>query len=336
MDNKFIGLVIGLVIGVLLIGTLMAPVIDDIQKTSGDKITKTNESLINDRADYYDEDVTVVISSPTTATTGADVTLTINNYSVSTANHPLTVPIFMSDSVYLQINSSGSAASAGIYRINQTGLSPTNGNFNFGHEYTISFDYSDKTMSMVDKNLTNETSSTVVSDIPVSFFFSIKENGKYLLTRETASGGVTAFKEMFVNMAAIDDHTLGVFRDSNSVTVGETSVSYVAVASKNGISVIVNNTGYSGVGEVTVSGLDVASGTTDIYTGGTPSLTVTITNDETGDSASKTITPEASWCLAEASGHATSGAAYSLYGVFVVLFIVAVLMFAVSYVINRD
>lgn len=314
MDYKnILTLMIGALVGIVVLSAFV-PVVVATQTDIGEPITITNPSLINDLADYYDEDVTMIITSDVDTASILDATITINDYEIPLSGHTITVPIVFSEKDYLQIESSTSTSKVGIYRFYLDDGTNNTGDLAFGHTYTLTYSHADKTLSMTNLNISTDVTTTVIDSMPVDYFFAIKENGSYSLTRQSAGGGSTAFENMIVTQPSIDDGTAGVFRVVGAKTIEADTVGYAVGVSKYGIHTWCSNPDYTVTATVGVSGLQLANGTTDLYTNGTPSINVTITKIADESETVFSETPEVSWVLHTVNGHATKGAMFEIIG----------------------
>lgn len=302
MDNKFIGLVIGLVIGVLLIATLMAPTISDIQKTAGDKVIKTNGGNNPLLLDYYDDDFTMVYE---------DGTITIGDASLDrSSSTDYRIMYWEYGRVTLSRTSQATAIYINDYRTSSTAIS-------INYNMSINYDASEKTLTVI-----KTSDESTVTTITAETVMTIKNGGSYVYLPTSGIGS------SYYTTDLIKTGSYGYL--DTSITYGDYTLE--VVSNKNGISVFGLPEGTEYTASLDVVGGSVVDGTTDIYSGGVPTFTIKIGDDTITDNSYRF----GQVVLKDVAGHADSGAAYSLYGVFVVLFIVAVLMFAVRFVINRD
>lgn len=303
MDNRFIGLVIGLVVGVLLIATLMAPTISEIQKTSGDKITLTNETNSVFR-EAKSGDVLTCTSVYVTEESQNRNTWDLNG-------EPVVSPTggggawelgIMSDGVYMQIRGLRDSAMAIYYDMTKavpdqktvSGASASNNR-------VLSYTFGDSTIDMA--TTIGETTTTITFAYTWAYVVCPYGEGQYCAAVTGGEGMISSADEIIL---------------CGAYTTGENDTMYWY---KDGVSHL-SNTAYTMAVDIDT---ELHDNTTDIY-----DFTLSV------DIGGETFTPYRVLVPYEVSGHKDSGAAYSLYGVFVVLFIVAVLMFAVRYIINRD
>ena len=332
--NKITGLVIALVVGGLLVGGLLAPTVAGIQNTVGDSTTITNPTPSHNYCDYYTEDVTIIFDSPAGSTTNATTTISIGDYQTNMSVEGITEVLFIGDTFYIQINSSGNN-SMGIIRGVYNGTS-MNGTMSLATQYTLEYIASTGAISLTALNHSTNTETTVF-EVTSSVFFAIHENGKYSLTRETYQGGTYAYENMAIDPANIDNHTLGASASTTNITVDGTQIYVVWSLTKNGITAGTTTAGYTVTGTVEVAGtLELVDGTTDIYKGGTPTITLTaVKDDDPNATATVTFVPEASYILNKVSGHATAGPYYVMFGVLTLLAIVMLVVVAANGIRNK-
>lgn len=328
MDNKLIGTIMTIVVGIILTGALLVPIVTDAQAKSGDEITKTTDGASEIRSDYYTEDVTVIITSATDATTAGDATVTVNGDTV-TNDSGISVPIVFTLNTYISL-ADDSADSIGYYRFYST-TTPTMGNFAFGHTYTITYDASEDTVSMTDKDLSDNTTSTVVSDLDTAYFFAAKEGGAYAYGHRDSY----TFGNFYVNDSMLSSDLLGLFRLAGTATVGETTVKYVVVVSDASVDVIVDS-GYTATVSLEVLNEELVDGTADIYNHGVAYLNLTISDDDSDDVYSAALVPLDFWALDSADGHDATGPAYAVYAVVPVVVIIAIMMLAVGMIRSKE
>lgn len=326
-------IIISLVVGVVLFSAILVPSVGTALVTAGDEITKTNASPTNQYCDYYTDDVTIVFDSPDGSTTNATTTITIGDYSTDMSTVGISEILFVGDTFYIQLSAYGST-SMGIIRGAYDG-NVLNANLNLGYKYTLEYDASEELVTLTSLNNNTSVEATVF-EVTSSVFFAIKEDGAYSLTRETYSSGQYAYANMAIDMDNVSNGTLGVLTSTYGMTIDGQSITVIYTVTTAGVQALSYTEGYTVTGTVAVSGdLTLVDGTTDIYTGGTPVITLTITNDTTQESVTSTTTPEAAYILREVDGHADSGANYSLISIIPLLVLVGLVLGAIGSLIAR-
>ena len=115
MNNKLIPIVITLVVGIILAGSVLMPVLNDAKKTIGDEVTYTNGTIGTYRLAETDEDLTI------TMTKGSGTwTIDINGDSFQTTNDG-NLNLLYSDAIVITKNNSGDGLT-----INYNGVASTN------------------------------------------------------------------------------------------------------------------------------------------------------------------------------------------------------------------
>lgn len=290
MNNKFglVAVIMTILVGVILIGTLLAPTIEGIQKTAGDEITLKNSGV----SDYVlgrmsgDDSVTIEFTDSGTTLNGEPFT-------------PLTqrqtwVPLAYADSGELDIRSSTYAMRWAIYT---EGSDTTYKNINSAGD---SITLTPTLVTVVDEGVATEYPVTMI------YCFSI-EDVDSIAVRDLGANN-TAYIKDIKDVLAI-----------GSYTSGENDTMYKVI---DGQLTIGNDTYESSLNYTTTT----TSGTTDILT--LSSFVISI--------GEETFTPYNVLVPYEVSGHEDSGAAYTLYGVIIVLFIVVLFVVAVRSLISRE
>lgn len=334
MASKYgiIGVVMTVLIGIILVGSVLAPTIDDIQRTAGDEITISNDYDNSLKGDYYNEDVTIVISSDNTATSVADATFTINGTEYT---NPSTgqKPIAFGDGFRLAVNGGSSASMGTIRGVDGDGNAVTT---SLALGRTLTMTYTATTGEVVMTLVATSDPDTVLNTytFTTTTLFAWKNDGNYVYY---SSG---SFTDVAITELRMANKTAGVFWYMNlsGVTVGEETIPYDVYVCTSGENIRpTSTTNYTLSASITVDDLELYDGTTDIYTGGTPVLTVTF-KDTNGDVAlAQDVTPSESFVYVEAVGHEASGTEYALYGAVLVVAIVAVALVGFrSFLGNRD
>lgn len=305
MASKYglVGAILTVLIGVILVGSVLAPVIDDVQKTAGDEVTLTNNSNIVLREAVEGDVLKCERTVITQGSSYSDVwTLndeTITNISSSALAWNVAV---MSDGVFATVTASGSSPTAGAW-YDMTSASPLimnigAGSLEEGSVATWTCEFGAENITVTDRN-DNAT------EYPYTWAYVIcpYSDGTYCAA---VSGGVGIVQ-------SADDVVL-----CGAYTSGENDTMYYY---KDGTS-YVSNTDYTMTVDIAT---ELHEDTTDIYDA---TVTVAISDEE--------FTPYRILVPYEVSGHATDGAEYNLYGIIVVLFIVSLFAVAVTSILRRS
>lgn len=302
MDLKNIGgIVAGLVIAVVLLSSVLVPVISSTLVTAGDEVTLTNNTAIVLR-EIEDGDVLKCERTKLTETTQSDVWTLNDEIITSLSGTSITWNTgIMSDAVYMQINGASNSAAGTFYDVTRA---------------TPSTQYFGAPPSAEIGSTTATTFTFSNGEVVVVF----GENT--MLTKPYTWGYVVCPNEDGEYSAAVSGGT-GMVTNTNEITLcgaytsGENDTMYTY---HNGTS-YVSNTDYTI--DVSIE-TEIHDGTTDIY-----DATVSV------DIGDETFTPYRILVPYEVSGHADSGAMYSLLNIIPLLVTVGILMGIVTAVFVR-
>lgn len=305
MNTKLIPLIMTLVVGIILAGSLLIPVLSDAQKTIGPEVTVTNDSAIVLR-EIEDGDVLKCVRTKTGATSWTDV-WTLNDdviSSLSGGSLAWNVGI-MSDAIYMQINSSGNSAAGTYY--DMTRSTPAATYYGISSSAEIG-DVGVTSFSFANGAATVTYNENTTLEVPYTWGYIVcpYEDGEYCAA---VSGGVGAVKDP--NQVAL----------CGAYTSGDLDTMYYY---KDG-QTYVSNTAYTMTANITTA---VHSGTTDIYD-------ATVSVDMTDGDDTESFTPYRILVPYEVTGHAASGASYSLLGAIPIIVIVALIVAAIGMVAVR-
>lgn len=300
MGNRIIGVVLALTIGVLVLGSVLIPVLEDSERTIM-PITEYNVGEGHTYREARDGDVIHLVSTYDSETNSKTDVWTLNGKPVTNPNTNFEWDIFLaSDVVWGQVNAP-SNTSSGSFVVMESGTTRSY----FGstssvpnYELTITF--------------TEDTITWVSNHVPVSgsanyewaCVFCSLEDGAYRSSSVNASNFV---------MSDIDDYIL-----CGTYSTGELDTNYWY---KDGEFVVYAD-GITGDVDTNAT---LRDGTYDLYD---VSATVTLTDG----SIDETFSPYRALVPYEVHGHADSGVAISLLDVLPVLVIVSILLLAVSIV----
>lgn len=233
MNNKYglIGVVMTVLIGVILIGTVLAPTVEGIQKTAGDEITLTNNSAIVLREMQIGDvlQCTVIDANNDTWTLNGEP---ITNLSQSTVTWNVGI---ISDGIYLQINSGANSSSGSFYDMALE--TPT---VNYLNGTTPGTTY---TFTAEEDDIVVVGNSTIRYPYTWGYVVCTYEDGQYYSAESTGSGICSSADDLIL---------------CGTYTSGELDTAY---AYRNG-QTYVSNTAYS----MSIPyELSLHEGTTDIY-----------------------------------------------------------------------
>ena len=305
MKTNILTLIITLVVGIILAGSLLGPVISEAQNTIGPEVTITNNSAIVLR-EVEEGDVLKCVRTKTGDSTFSDAwTLNdepITNLSGTSLSWNVGI---ISDAIYMQINSNSNSA-AGIY-YDMTATTPAAVYYGMGtsavvgDSATTTFTFSNGTATAV-----NQLNQTMTVPYTWGYVVCPYEDGKYCAA---VSGGVGS-------VSNADEVILG-----GAYTSGELDTMYYY---KDG-EAHVSNSSYTMTANITTA---IHTGTTDIYD-------ATVSVDMTDGTDTETFTPYRILVPYEVTGHEAGGASYTLLGAIPILVIVAILMVAVGAIVLR-
>ena len=308
MNTKLIPLIITLVVGIILAGSLLIPVINDAKTTIGDATIINNEN-ITPTADYTQNDLIMTV---TPADDAEGYAVYIND--VGYAKPSTTKVGLISDRLFVNISST-SGRSAEIRYWDETNL--TEVSTNVTADLTITYTHANH-------ELVYESGTTTFTYEDVLFIFVWDENGQY---GEVTNN--TAYPNKVFRMESINDNSWGVFDYAANFTLGEETHRGMITMSKYGL-----NSYFEGSPEWTVSfeygTPTLKEGTTDLYTGLQPYFRVT-----DADGNTQTYEPYRAFILNEAKGHESAGAAYSLLGAIPIMVIIGLVLAATAALVTK-
>lgn len=303
MDLKNIGgIVAGFVIAVVLLASVLVPVISSSLVTAGDKVVFTNDSAIVLREA---EDGDVLQCTRATVDGVTSNTWTLNDEEISTIQGgALSFDVgLMSDGIYMNMW----RTNGGGEYYDMTDETPVQTQFGLGTSDDptapgiTTFTFSASTITVVD-NLGN----TVTADYTWAYVACPYNDGKYCAA---VAGGV------------------GYVSNDDEITLcgAYTSGSLDTMYYFHNDTTYVSNSAYQMTPSIE---MEIAEGTTDIY-----SATVSVSMTDGEDTES--FTPYRILVPYEVSGHADSGAMYSLLNIIPLLVTVGILMGIVTAVFVR-
>ena len=305
MNTKLIPLIMTLVVGIILAGSLLVPVLSDAQKTIGPEVTLTNNSPIVLREVESGD----VLKCTSTYDTTSHNAWTLNDEPIT----PLTTSSLgwnvgvMSDGYYMQILGAENSNMAIWYDMTSTTAS-----INYANSATETYTLRTYTITFGDGTITTEfdsgsgSPSTKTYEYSWGYTICPYGEGEYCAP---VSGGV------------------GIVKDSNQVilcgayTSGDLDTMYYY---KDG-QTYVSNDAYTMTANITTA---VHTGTTDVYD-------ATVSVDMTDGDDTESFTPYRILVPYEVTGHAASGASYSLLGAIPIIVIVALIVAAIGMVAVR-
>lgn len=288
--------VLGLTIGVLVLSTVLVPIVGEAQKNAGEIVTYTNPIDSKNPYHYDYVDSLELVATDHTSSRNFN-TYTVNGQIITAiSDYMLAV---LSDDFALQIGPNGEFA-------------PSYATDPFTNPPTIT---SQNTLTLTFQNhvwtLTGDVTGEIASG-HYDWVVTYKDDGSFI----ARNGNPTNF----YNSGDMKDFILY----SGNYTSGEFDTFYAYGGGELSIGV------QSYEGSINVINNRLVDGTTDVYQIGVVNLTIT-----DGESI-ETFTPYRALVKETIIGHEDKGAAYSIYAVIPVLMIVALMVYAVSVIRNRD
>lgn len=306
MKTNVLTLVITLVLGVILAGSLLAPVVSEAQNTMT-AVTYTNEGYMDmDKMSYLDADYTLEYNNNVvTVTTGG------KSFNIDGANFSFDPRVMLFDQGRIGItHGTGTITNVGYVDI----FDETNANHAIKTGGTVTYTHADQTLTIV-----TQPGATAIT-YQITHAIGAVENGQYV---QIAANG---FNQRYYTESLAESGKLGYFWGAityNSATY------HVTISEGEIYSPQLDAAGIEWTGSITIGGSPtLVEGTTDIYTGGVPACTITI-----GGSEYNTNVIYAA-ILKDIPGHEVSSTS-SLLGVIPILVIVAILMTAVGAIALR-
>lgn len=302
--SKLLTIIVTVTVGIIFVGSLMAPVVNDIQKTAGTPAT-LNNATVNEGFTYEIWDGEAITLQYTGGQFGSESTPLDSKYTINDESSGLTVTqptqrvVFASDAFCARIGGGSSTTITINSQYIGSTTQYTEASFKFeietGGAYTLTINY----QSEIDKIEYTGTITWLVYG---------KGNGDANLVQ------IATPSSPFYTSDANDVVVLG-----NIYTTGDNDTFYAYYDGK----LTVNPT-YADVSSVNI-GKTLTDGYTDVY-----DTTVTV---NVGD---ESFTPYFILAPADVSGHESAGAEYSLYGAIVLLAIAAILLLGVRAILWND
>lgn len=302
MDNKLVMISIAAVIGIIVLGSVLMPILDDAKETAGAEIVKTNTGTGHTFKEMVSGDV---LRCDSDYNSGSRVnTWTLNGEPVLNEGMPSLTWDWgiVSDVYYLNVNDS-SNASVG----SGSSITDTPGSATYYSAAVASVPIRAFTWTMGDNGVLTivrydgDTASTPTEyECTWAYVVSTVEDGAYMSAQATTNSYFAKLDSKDVILAG--NYTTGDF---------DTGYYY----GKDGVLTVLNSS-YTGTVNFTQ---DLTDGTTDIYD---TKLTVTITDG----TDSEEFSPYRALVPYQVSGHESSGSAYQIYGAIPVLIVAAILL----------
>ena len=310
MKTNILTLVITLVLGVILAGSLLAPVVSEAQNTMT-AVTYTNEGFMDmDKMSYLETDYKITYSVDTNGHNIATVEFGNSTATIDGANYNFDPRIMLFDEGRIGITHNINSVNTGyvdMFEASNSTVSMKNGG-------TVEYDHSANTITVI-----NQPDAEPVT-YSANHVIACVENGTYVQVNSNQ------FSQKYFTESLAETGKLGYFWGSISYN---SKTYHVTVSEGEIYSVQLDADEIEWSGEVSVTGsATLVNGTTDIYTGGAPSVVITIG----GTDYTASITYAA--ILKNIPGHEVSSTA-SLLGAIPILVIVAILMVAVGAIAYR-
>lgn len=302
MGNKVIGVVLALTIGVIVLGSVLIPVLEDSERTII-PITEYNIGAGHTYREARSGDVIHLVSTYDSETNSKTDVWTLNDKPVINPNTDFEWDIFLaSDVVWGQVNSQANASS-GSFVVMESGTTRSYfGSLSSLPRYELTITFTEDTISWV----SNSAPVSGSASYTWAYVFCSLEDGAYRSSSVDASNFI---------MSDIDDYIL-----CGTYSTGELDTNYWY---KDGEFVVFSD-GITGNVDTNAT---LRNGTYDLYD---VSATVTVTDAST----SETFSPYRALVPYEVHGHADSGAAISLLELLPFMVIVSILLMAVSIVVR--
>ena len=184
MKTNALTLIITLVVGVILVGSLLAPVISNAQTTIGDPITYTNTGPYGEL--YVTDDVS---GTHTIVMSAADNTIT---YDGEVITNPIRGYLVISDAI--------TVAYTGSYLTICYGSDQYQFNANWGNSYDITFENGTATMIR-----TSSSGNTTFTEAYTWIGYNVSEGGNYI----NVSSATNVYSNGVKNMIAMGNYTTG-------------------------------------------------------------------------------------------------------------------------------
>lgn len=298
MKANILTLAITLTLGVILAGSLLMPVIEDTQETIGPEVTYNNY-VMTSNSYRYDYVDSVDVTATASATEGINYDYVINDQNITLiSDYMLAV---LSDGFSLQIGGAGQFAYA-----------KTTDPYSSSYSNPTPNTYPTVTLKMADGEWILKGGDTEIASGTYTWIVTFVENGKYV----AHNGSVV---NAYCHKSPDDFIVYG-----SAYTSGDLDTYYAYG----------NGSMFWGVSDYEAKlnwAATLVDGTTDIYK--VTSCNVTVSDGEN----SETFTPYRCLYLYEVTGHAASGAAYSLLGALPIIVIVGLVLAATAAImVKRD
>ena len=296
MNKNLIMTVLGLTIGVLVLSTVLVPIVGEAQKNAGETVTFTNP--LNSVNKYHYDYVDEITLTASDLVSGRTYsTYVVNGENIAIINDYMLA--VLTDTVSIQIGTEGQFSMV-------VSTDPYSATADPAGQTTLTFTAKNGNWKLEGSNagtIYEGTYSWAVTYVPDGEF--IARNGN---------------PTNFYNSGNPSDFILY----SGQYTSGELDTFY---AYGNG-AITCGVSEYSGT--VNFNNNVKVDGTTDVYRIGSVNVTISDGVD------TETFTPYRSLVKETIIGHEDKGAAYSIYAVIPVLMIVALMVYAISVIRNRD
>lgn len=297
MKANILTLAITLTLGVILAGSLLMPVIEDTQETIGPEVTYTNKMTSSNQY-RYDYVDSLELTATASETDGVSYDFVINGKEITLiGDYMLAVA---SDGIVIQIGTAGQFAYSTYMETyaSEPNLSPTT--------------YPEVTLTMSGGSWSLKAGDTTLKDGTYTWIVTYKDDGRYVAHNSSVVGA-------YCHETPSDFIVYGGGYSSGDL---DTFYSY----GRGKLTVAVSD--YEGTLNWNTTLVD---GTTDVYK--VTTCNITISDGENNE----TYTPYRCLYLYEVTGHAASGAAYSLLGALPIMVIVGLVLAATAAImVKRD
>lgn len=171
--------------------------------------------------------------------------------------------------------------------------------------------------------LTYSSGEDYTFTVPATFVLVWDKDGGYgELLNDSSYAGVVFSKSDF------DKKTEGVYDWAGSITLGGTTVNALLAASKQGVTMSTDQE-VDWTVTITYPGMALVDGTTDLYSGATPTFVVSDGENSTS------LVSQKGYMAFDADGHKTGGPNSALIGVIPLVAIICLVVFAAGAIYNR-
>ena len=307
MDPKrIVTLVVGAAVMVVIFSAMLVPIIDDSTK-SLTAVTYTNEGFMDmDKMSYLDTDYKITYSVDTHGHSIATIQFGNSTATIDGANYTFDPRIMLFDEGRIGVTHTLNANSVGFVDMFES----SNNTVGMKNGGTVEYDHAANTITII-----NQPDAEPVT-YSANHVIACVENGSYVQVNSNQ------FSQKYFTESLAESGKLGYFWGAISYN---SKTYHVTVSEGEIYSVQLDADDIDWTGAVSIVGSPtIVSGTTDIYTGGAPSVVITI--DDTDYTASVTY----SAILKEIPGHTEDTPVTSMLNVLPIVAMVGIILAVVG------